>query len=346
MTDTWAMFCEEEQMETVSRRVRLLVAIGVAAGLLCVGLIAWALSGSLAPLAFFSYLGAVVAPGVAHYLSLPPARRPLGRRPLVAAIGAGMLAAALARAVAQQSVVAVEGLFFELLSGVFGAALLHFTIAKLVGPLIFGRIYCGWACWTGAALDLLPFRHSPGRRGGLWPRLRFLHLAASAALVLALWLGLGYMPGPGAAVAWFLGGVALAYLLAAALAFALRDNRAYCKYLCPAGVLALPAARLALLKVRGDSARCDALGQCVAACPMDISITDYTRHGVRVLSSECILCQACINVCPEGSLALSVGLDPPGSLELLRGFQGSEPVTVIPRRLRRARRRRAAARGE
>jgi hypothetical protein len=247
-------------MKTLSRRTRLAVAGGVAAGLLCVGLAAWAISGLLAPLVFFSYLGAVVAPGIAHYLGLPPGKRPLGRRPLVAAIGAGMLAAALARAVTQQSVVAVEGLFFELLSGVFGAALLHFVIAKLLGPLVFGRVYCGWACWTGAALDLLPFRNSGGRRGGIWPRLRYLHLAASAALVLVLWLGFGYLPGPGAAVAWFLGGVALAYLLGVALAFALRDNRAYCKYLCPAGVLALPATRLSLLKVRGDPASCDALG--------------------------------------------------------------------------------------
>lgn len=330
-------------METLPRRVRLMVAGGVGVGLVGVGLAAWAISRSLAPLVFFGYLGAVVAPGVAHYMGLPPGKRPLGRRPLVAAIGVGMLAAALARAVAQQSVVAVEGLFFELLSGVFGAALLHFLIAKLVGPLIFGRVYCGWACWTGAALDLLPFRHSDGRRGGIWPWLRYLHLAASAALVLALWLGLGYLPGPGAAVAWFLGGVALAYLLGVGLAVALRDNRAYCKYLCPAGVLALPAARRSLLKVRGDPARCDALGECVAACPMDISITDYTRHGVRVLSSECILCQACINVCPHSSLSLSMAVDPLGRLELLRAYQGPAPVTMIPRRLRLARRRRAAA---
>jgi polyferredoxin len=234
--------------------------------------------------------------------------------------------------------VAVEGLFFELFSGIFGAALLHFALAKLFGPLLFGRVYCGWACWTGAVLDLLPFRHSDGRRGGVWRYLRYIHLALSFALVAALWFGYRYLPGPGAAIAWFLGGVALYYLLGVALAFALRDNRAFCKYLCPAGVLALPAARFALLKVRGDPQRCNALGECVAACPMDICITDYTRHGVRVLSSECILCQACINACPDGGLNLSLGVDPPGRLELLREHQSPEPVTIIPLQLRRKRR--------
>lgn len=322
-------------MPELSLRLRLIVAAGVAAGMWGVGLAAWALSGSPAPLIFFGYLGTVVAPGVAFYLGLPPAKRIAGRRPLVAAIGLGMLAAALARAVAQQAIVAVEGLFFELLSGIFGAALLHFLLAKLIGPLIFGRVYCGWACWTGALLDLLPFRHSDGRRGGAWPWLRYIHLAASLALVSALWLGSRYLPGPGVAVAWFLGGVALYYLVGVGLAFALRDNRAFCKYLCPAGVLALPAARHSLLKIKGDPARCNALGECVAACPMDIRITDYTRHGVRVLSSECILCQNCLNVCPDGGLSLSLGVDPPGRLELLRAYRAPEPVTVIPRGLRR-----------
>jgi Fe-S-cluster-containing hydrogenase component 2 len=65
---------------------------------------------------------------------------------------------------------------------------------------------------------------------------------------------------------------------------------------------------------------------------------------VRVLSSECILCQACINVCPDGSLALSFGVDPPGRLELLRAHGDAEPVTVIPRALRKLRRRRRAER--
>lgn len=325
-------------MQALALRTRLIVAGSVAAALWGVGVVAWLISQSIAPLVFFGYLGTVVAPGVTYYLGLPSGKRIAGRRPLVAAIGMGMLAAALARVFAEQSIVAVEGLFFELFSGIFGAALLHFLIAKLVGPLLFGRVYCGWACWTGALLDLLPFRNSGGRRGGIWPWLRYFHLALSLLVVAGLWFGLGYLPGPYDALAWFLGGVAFYYLLGVLLAFGLRDNRAFCKYLCPAGVLALPAARLSLLKVRGDPQRCNALGECVAACPMDIRITDYTHHGVRVLSSECTLCQACINACPDGSLALSFGIDPPGRLELLRGYQGPPPVTIIPRQLRKARR--------
>lgn len=326
-------------MQALTLRTRLIAAGCAAATLWGIGAGAWVISQSLAPLIFFGYLGTIIASGILFYLSLPPAKRIAGRRPLVAAIGIGMLAAALARVLAQQSIVAVEGFFFELFSGVFGAALLHFAIAKLFGPLIFGRVYCGWACWTGALLDLLPFRHSDGRRGGVWRYLRYLHLVVSMALIALLWFGFRYLPDRVDALIWFIGGVALYYVLGVTLAFVLRDNRAFCKYLCPAGVLALPTARLSLLKVRGDPQRCNALGECVAACPMDIRITDYTHHGVRVLSSECILCQACINACPDGSLSMSLGVDPPGRLELLREHGGPAPVTIIPQRLRRARRK-------
>ena len=42
---------------------------------------------------------------------------------------------------------------------------------------------------------------------------------------------------------------------------------------------------------------------------MDIQIAEHLKRGERVLSTECILCQACIAVCPEQALALSFGFD-------------------------------------
>jgi polyferredoxin len=303
---------------SLSGRARLAVALGVASSMWAVGAAAWLLTGELAPLFFFGYLGSGLAPALAYYLGLPSHRRIKGRRAVTVVLGLGMLGAALARAAYQQSVVQVEGLFFELLTGVFGAAALHFLLAKLVGPLLFGRVYCGWACWTGMLLDLLPYRVSKGRLGGFWRRLPYAHLGASVALVAGLTLGLGYRPGAAGAVAWFLGGVALYYALGVALAVALKDNRAFCKYACPAGLLARPAARFSLLKVAGDPAKCNGHAECVAVCPMDIRIIDYTRLHLRVLSSDCILCQSCLNVCPEGGLSLSLGVEAHG-VELIRG---------------------------
>ncbi|GAB4441527.1 MAG: hypothetical protein OHK0015_38950 [Chloroflexi bacterium OHK40] len=309
-------------MAVLTPAARLGVATAVAGALWGAGGLAWRATGSLAPLCFFGYLGTALAPALTYYLGLPSHRRIRGRRVITVALGVGMFAAALARAVFQGSVVAVEGLAFELLAGVAGAAVLHFTIAKLVGPLIFGRVYCGWACWTGMVLDLLPYRTSDGRRGGLWRWLPLLHLAASVALVLILVLGFGYHPGTIGAVVWFLGGSALYYALGVGLAFWLKDNRAFCKYACPAGLLARPAARYSLLKVAGNPIRCNGRAECVAVCPMDIRILDYTLGGMRVLSGDCILCQSCLNVCPEGGLELSLGFDAQ-PVELLRDHRAN-----------------------
>ena len=44
-------------------------------------------------------------------------------------------------------------------------------------------------------------------------------------------------------------------------------------------------------------------------CPMDIRIVDYIKHGERVLSTECSLCQTCITVCAQDTLKLSFGFD-------------------------------------
>lgn len=50
------------------------------------------------------------------------------------------------------------GFWYYLSSGVFEAAVIHFLIAKIIGPFIFGRGWCGYACWTAMILDLIPHK--------------------------------------------------------------------------------------------------------------------------------------------------------------------------------------------
>ena len=56
-----------------------------------------------------------------------------------------------------------EAFWFYLFSGIYGAAVLHYLIAKIIGPFLFNRGWCGWSCWTAAILDYLPWEKSPGR---------------------------------------------------------------------------------------------------------------------------------------------------------------------------------------
>ena len=52
----------------------------------------------------------------------------------------------------------IEGFWYYLFLGVFEAAVIHYAVAKILGPLIFGRGWCGYACWTAMILDLLPYK--------------------------------------------------------------------------------------------------------------------------------------------------------------------------------------------
>lgn len=53
----------------------------------------------------------------------------------------------------------IEGFWYYLFTGVFEAATIHYAVAKIFGPLIFGRGWCGYACWTAMVLDFLPYKY-------------------------------------------------------------------------------------------------------------------------------------------------------------------------------------------
>jgi len=207
----------------------------------------------------------------------------------------------------------LEGLWFGLLTGVFVGPVVHYALGKLVVPLVAGRVWCGWACWTAALLDQLPYRHGDGWVAGPARHVRWLHFGASLALVSALVLVFGY--GGGAvgrdAAAWFLAGNVAYWIVGVALAVTLRDNRAFCKYACPVSVPLRLTARPALVKVAGDAAACrSCVSQaCATVCPMDLRVPEYVAAGRRVLASECIACLQCVAVCPPNTLRLTVGCD-------------------------------------
>ena len=101
------------------------------------------------------------------------------------------------------------------------------------------------------------------------------------------------------------------------LAFMLKDNRAFCKYLCPITVFLKPGARASIVKISADPDKCNQCLACERICPMDILITEYTEINRRVTSSECIFCLKCVNACSQDAISITAGLDF-GRKELLR----------------------------
>lgn len=276
----------------------------------------WLASGSGQPLFMFGYIGTAVGVGLGLYAVLPKRHKPKGRRLTLLLVGGFLVIFAVFVGIENTQ---IEGFFFGLLTGVVQMAVIHYFIAKLVGPVLFGRLWCGWACWTVMVLDLLPFTRPAGRLPGKWGWLRYLHFGLSLAVVLVLLFVFDFRSGAAGptAVLWFVAGNAAYYAMGITLAVALKDNRAFCKYACPVSVPLKITSRFALLKITGDAAKCDDCDACEKMCPMDVRISDYVLTGRRVLTTECSLCQTCITVCARDALRLGFGFDL-GGLDLLR----------------------------
>ena len=280
-----------------------------------IAVVLWQSKGSLFYLFNFGYIGTAIGIGNGLFTFLPKQRRPIGRKITQLLVGLYML---VFLGLAKSENMQLEGFFFYVLMGMFAAAALHYAVAKIVGPLVFNRGWCGWACWTTMVLDFLPYAKSPGRVARPWEWVRAIHFAGSLILVMVLWFGFNYRPHHGPTeLAWLLVGNGFYFLVGIVLAYALKDNRAFCKYVCPITVPLKIGARFSLLRITGDAQKCNDCGVCTRNCPMDIQIPRYIKNGQRVLSSECIFCQNCIAVCPNQALTYSFAFDV-GGKEYLR----------------------------
>ncbi|MDY4519376.1 MAG: 4Fe-4S dicluster domain-containing protein [Candidatus Spyradocola sp.] len=240
----------------------------------------------------FSYIGIALAVGVALFAR----GHRHARRVVQLLVGLYML---VYLGLMRRENMQIEGFWYYLFLGVFEAATIHYAVAKIFGPLLFGRGWCGYACWTAMVLDFLPYKtpQRPRKEGVGW--IRYAVFAASLVFVGALFLC--HVPNLERVMfAAFIVGNVLYYAVGIALAFALRDNRAFCKYVCPITVFLKPMSKYALLRVTCDKSKCVSCGKCERVCPMDVEVTNNARS--RRNGTECILCMECVKQCPKKAL--------------------------------------------
>lgn len=284
----------------------------------------------------FGIIGFSLALGMGLWPVLSRENKPWARRLsqvlvggyLFFGLGCGLIY--LGAGVIQPENMQLAGFWFMLFAGVFQAAVIHYFVAKIAGPVVFNRGWCGWACWTAAVLDLLPWKKSPGRVRGRWGHLRYLNFALVVGLVATLVYVFGYtiesqqgvfvindavqttVPVyPSAFLIpelwWFLIGNALYFGLGIALAVVLKDNRAFCKYACPIVGFLKPSASVSMMRVVATNDKCTSCRKCEVNCPMDIEVMRYVQEGKPVLSTECVMCMTCTSVCPEEVLDVKMG---------------------------------------
>ena len=199
--------------------------------------------------------------------------------------------------------------FFELLILVtVGPAIVHTMLTTVVGPLIFGRVLCGWGCWRAMVLERLPVGKGSGRRRGVWAWMPLVGVGVSIAVAILFVLlpdsqsggdhghirGNSFWP--------VASGVAVYYTASIIMALALHDQRAFCKYLCPTGFILRWTSRHAILQVSAQADACNECEACTDVCPMDIPVAERARMGLSIGKGDCILCQRCVESCPTGAL--------------------------------------------
>ena len=196
------------------------------------------------------------------------------------------------------------GFFYFAAMGVFQAAVIHYAVAKIGGPFIFGRAWCGYACWTAMILDVLPFKTPRKARNKKLGIFRYVIFLVTLVYFLIIWF-LYHDNIETTVYISFIGGNILYYVAGITLAFIFKDNRAFCKYLCPATVILKPASYYSLLRIQCDKEKCIDCGKCLKNCPMNVDMLNNSRS--RKNGTECISCMTCAHECPTKALSWRAG---------------------------------------
>ena len=187
-------------------------------------------------------------------------------------------------------------------------------IMLLLTTIIFGRIFCGYACPLGALQEIgsnLKFKSEMKSQKKVKNKIEL----PKKAVFLIRWGFFGLMVLLG--VIWgiallqvanpFLGfsvfrnslGVMIiipVIILTAVLVSSLFVYRPWCRLLCPFGTLASVTSRFSIYKYRRTE-KCNDCELCEKICPT-------AEAGRESTKSECYFCNRCVDICPQDAIEL------------------------------------------
>lgn len=250
----------------------------------------------------FPWIGSSISIGSYLIEYLPKKKKLLGRKVAILMIMPLLL---LFIPIINNENFQMEGIILNILVGYFAKSFIHLAIAKLFGPIIWGRAFCGWACWTAAILEWLPIKE----KGTIPPnfrRIRYITFFLTIIIPVSMVFFYNYDVRNDylykSELLWMLLGNLLYYVVAIALAYWFKDRRAFCKIACPVAVVMDIPSRFRLLCRQPSGKKCTQCGLCNKVCPMDVDIMSCIRAGKDVRSTECIHCNDCVLSCPVGAI--------------------------------------------
>jgi ferredoxin-type protein NapH len=197
--------------------------------------------------------------------------------------------------------------------------------SMFVGSLIFGRLWCGWACPAAGLQEPLLRVNSRrvGRKADLvkW----FIWVPWIALILFAVVRAGGYHtidPLYGTVGGISVAGAAdrpivfayLIYFLVVLLFFGLAlavGRRGGCHSVCWMAPFMITGRSIRnslgawpSLRLKADSGNCTSCGTCTAECPMSLPVQEMVA-AVSMERTECILCGSCTDACPSKAIRFS-----------------------------------------
>ena len=208
--------------------------------------------------------------------------------------------------------------------GKLNAGVILFSVA-ILGTLVFGRWFCGWACHLVALQDLSAWFLG---RMGLKPR-----PIRSRLLVLAPFFVAFHMFFEGPLLRWWHGvprppieaafttselwerfpGPIMAVLQFVVLGFFVvwwMGAKGFCTHGCPYGAFFSIADRFAPMRIKVSDA-CNGCGHCTSVCTSNVRVHEEVAKHKQIVDPGCMKCMDCVSVCPTNALSFGLAMPKP-----------------------------------
>lgn len=201
-----------------------------------------------------------------------------------------------------------------------------FLLVALLGTLVFGRFFCGWACHLVALQDLCAWLM---RRIGIKPRpfrsRIMVWIPVAVAFYMFAWPTLvrSWYPAssqhPGFSVQFLTSdfwatfpGLVMSILTFSVCGFAtvyFLGSKGFCTYGCPYGALFGVVDRLSPARIVVSDA-CTGCGQCTINCTSNVRVHEEVKLHGMVVDSACMKCLDCVSACPTEALSYQFASPP------------------------------------
>lgn len=211
-------------------------------------------------------------------------------------------------------VVIMEGGSQGIVTGSFIAFAAMFALS-----IIFGRLFCGWAC-PGAGLQEACFSFQDKRfKGGKRDWIKYFIWVPWVTAIAALFFKAGgiksiqpfYQMKGGFSVTDTISYIVyFSVVTLIVLPAVIAGRRGFCHTICwmaPFMVIGTRIGRtlcLPMLRLKSDTQKCGDCKTCTKSCPMSLDVNAMVQSG-RMADSECILCGTCADNCPRNAICYS-----------------------------------------